>query len=123
MVNNNSYISKIHACSVLGNILSMLNVLSHFILKQLHYVVKNLTLSPKRSGLCPWLLKGDSFLSPWNILPDKRIFVYLGGFGATSKSLRMRFMVFALSPIYGACFESCGYRLDLRRGWILRAAM
>lgn len=47
-------------------------------------MVKNLTLSKERSGLC-LRPQGGNLLSPWNILPDKSISVYLRALGQHQK--------------------------------------
>lgn len=48
-------------------------------------IVKNLILPKERSGLCHWSL-GRSFLSPWNVLPDKSVLAYLGALDHTRMS-------------------------------------
>lgn len=42
------------------------------------WVAEDLTLPKERSDICPQLLGGQMSLDPWNVLPDKNVFVHLG---------------------------------------------
>lgn len=40
-------------------------------------IVNNLTLLKEKPGLCLQLL-GNNLLGPWNVMPDRNVFVYVG---------------------------------------------
>lgn len=62
-------------------------------------MVKSLLLFSERYGLCPWII--EDYLSPWDILSDKDIFIYQGIL-SHAKDYKMWYVVGTLGLLWSA---------------------